>query len=568
MASDVSQVGVLAGALAGGWTLAPACVPQADCLETRTCTDEVPAPSSAGRGGGGGSGSGSGGSGARDARGGSAASGGSTPTGGAASGGAGGSSESAGTAGSGQGGVESGSAGDGGEAGSGGAGGGVGGVPVCDPSKSPSVEACLVSDEFAVFVSPLGSDQGSGAKAAPLLSLADAIELATVQKKVVVACGSEQTPFSTALALRGELDVRVVGGFNCTTWGRASRHTIVAPEERGPALTLDGVSGALAFENFEFRARDAEDGEGESSIAAVVAKSEGVAFTGVLLTAGKGGQGSPGEAGGEQVGKSLNGHDAMGEAGGGPRTTAQCGCDTSGGHGGDAEGSRIDGSNGLPARAGGNGGKGGTSCSLSGNGKDGANALPTTYAKGASSRGTLNGTTWQPAAGNPGETGQAGQGGGGGGGEGVSPGGAGGGGACGGCGGKGGGGGGGGGASIGLLLVNSTVTFQDSLIVSTDAGDGGDGGRPQPGQLGGYGGSQSSGGCIGGRGGAGAAGGIGGGGAGGISVGILYRGAAPSVDGVSISTGAPGSGGLGADSVARSDDGVDGDNPDTLAVDA
>nr|MDQ2644824.1 hypothetical protein [Myxococcota bacterium] len=210
--------------------------------------------------------------------------GGKTPTGGAGNAGTAGTPGSGGSAGSGaspEGGTDGGS--NDGEAGSGGEGGAV---PVCDSTKSPALEACLVSDEFAVFVSPGGADGGTGARSAPFASLEDAIELATAEQKVVVACGDDSTPFLTGLALTGELSVRVVGGFDCATWARGGGRTLIAPAERGPALTLEGVTGTLAFEDFEFRSLDALDGDGESSIAAVVSESEGVVFRRVLLSAG------------------------------------------------------------------------------------------------------------------------------------------------------------------------------------------------------------------------------------------------------------------------------------------
>ncbi|MDQ2645621.1 MAG: hypothetical protein M3020_17520, partial [Myxococcota bacterium] len=447
-----------------------------------------------------------------------------------------------------------------GEAGSGGEGGAV---PVCDLTQAPSSKACLVSDEFAVFVSPLGTNEGTGAKSDPLLSIGAAIEAAAQQQKVVIACSTEKAVFTAPLELSGDVTARVYGGFDCATWTQGSTPTLVAPAERGPALTLEGVSGALLFEDFEFRSKDALDGDGESSIAAVVSESEGVVFRRVLLSAGKGGQGRPGESGGDAVTEPApRGHDAQGVDGG--NAQQDCGCATLGGRGGDAVG-RVDGDPGLPELGAGMGGKGGEVCE---NGKPGAAAPATPGALGAKTHGTLEGAVWTPSPGQDGETGKAGQGGGGGGGQDKSKGGAGGGGGCGGCGGQGGKGGGGGGASIGLLLLDSSVTFEDSLVVSSDAGDGGDGGSPQPGQTGGNGGLPSSGGCLGGLGGAGAPGGAGGGGAGGLSVGIFFQGTAPSLDGVSISTGMRGSGGTGSQAASTDDDGLDGDNPETLDADA
>jgi hypothetical protein len=486
--------------------------------------------------------------------------GGKSPTGGASNAGTPGSGGSAGdgTAGTPQGGAEGGASG--GEAGSGGEGGAV---PICDPSKAPSAEACLVSDEFAVFVSPLGNDEGTGAKGDPVLSIASAITMAAEQQKIVVACSTNDAVFTVPLELTGEVTARVYGGFDCDDWTHGDVRTLIAPEAKGPALKLDTVSGALEIEDFEFRARDAEDGNGESSVGAVISDTKGVTLRRVTIAAGKGGKGADGQTLAAFPSAAPDGHEAEGEAGGGPRTSSQCGCETSGGQGGNAE-TGINGDPGLPDYGGGQGGLGGGECD---NGKAGKAAPATEPGSGASLLGVLSGTEWQPSSGTGGGGGKAGQGGGGGGGEGESPGGAGGGGACGGCGGDGGNPGGGGGASIGLILVESAVTFEETSVVTDDAGQGGKGAAGQEGQKGGDGGLQSAGGCPGGRGGDGAPGGSGGGGAGGLSAGIVYSGGtAPNVLGVSFDIGMMGLGGDGG--TPNENDGVDGKAVNLFAADS
>jgi hypothetical protein len=488
--------------------------------------------------------------------------GGKSPTGGASTAGTPGSGGSAGdgTAGTPQGGAEGGTGG--GEAGSGGEGGAV---PICDPSKAPSAEACLVSDEFAVFVSPLGNDEGTGAKGDPVLSIASAITMAAEQQKIVVACSTNDAVFTVPLELAGEVTARVYGGFDCDDWTHGDVRTLIAPEAKGPALKLDTVSGALEIEDFEFRARDAEDGNGENSVGAVISDTKGVTLRRVTIAAGKGGKGADGQTIAGFAGDALDGHAAEGENGGDPRTSSQCGCDTSGGAGGDASGTTVNGADGLPAYGGGKGGTGGGSCSA-GLGGDGENAPLASSAPGATSLGKLDGIVWQPSSGTVGETGKPGQGGGGGGGEGDSPGGAGGGGACGGCGGQGGNPGGGGGASIGLILVSSTVVLQETSIVTDDAGQGGKGAAGQDGQRGGTGGDRTGQGCLGGNGGDGASGGSGGGGAGGLSAGIVYSGTAPNVLGVSFDIGMLGDGGDGG--TPNENDGIDGKTVNFIDADA
>lgn len=53
-----------------------------------------------------------------------------------------------------------------------------GGTNHCDTTKSPDDEACLVSDDFAVFVSPDGDDKNEDTEATPLTSLTKAATVA------------------------------------------------------------------------------------------------------------------------------------------------------------------------------------------------------------------------------------------------------------------------------------------------------------------------------------------------------------------------------------------------------
>src|SRR6478736_4074589 len=59
--------------------------------------------------------------------------------------------------------------------------------PPCDPTLNPSAEACLVSNEFAVFADPAGKESGVGTKASPVNTIAKALQLAG-EDKIVIAC--------------------------------------------------------------------------------------------------------------------------------------------------------------------------------------------------------------------------------------------------------------------------------------------------------------------------------------------------------------------------------------------
>jgi hypothetical protein len=97
-------------------------------------------------------------------------------------------------------------------------------------------------------------------------------------------------------------------------------------------------------------------------------------------------------------------------------------------------------------------------------------------------------------------------------------------------------------------MIDSTVTFYDCEISTSDAGAGGDGRLGQLGQVGGSGGSGAdTTGCNGGPGGTGGDGATAGSGAGGISVGVVYQGTAPlnADQGLAVVLGVAGPGGAG-----------------------
>jgi hypothetical protein len=544
-------------------TIGPACE-SSECVD-EVCFDDTGGASSAARAGLGGAGDnpggalngGTGGLGT----GGSSAGGSSAGTGGTAAGAAG--APVGGSSQTGIGGDLGGS--DEGDAGAAGSGGEGGAPTMCDLTQSPTLESCLISDEHSIFVSPLGTENATGSKSDPLLSLATAIARADAEDKIVIACSNADAHFTLPLELTGEIDARVYGGFLCDdtwTWS-ADERTLVAPEA-GVALKLESVSGSLAIENFEFRAPDADASEpGASSIAAIATNSEDVTFRRVTIAAGNGAAGVNGEEIAPYSGPNFDGLPAQGEAGGDPRTTSQCLCATTGGQGGNAEVS-MNGDDGTPDYGGGKG-KGGTpdpDCAIPA-GRSGQSApADTKPGAGAANLGSLNGVSWEPALGEPGSPGAPGQGGGGG--AGAASGG-GGGGACGGCGGKGGNPGTGGGASIALIAVNSRLTFTESVLQTGDGGAGGDGASGQTGQAGGFGGLQASGACPGGNGGPGAAGGPGGGGAGGMTVGIVYRGIVPETAGISFVLGDAGPRGQGG---ADGNFGISGKLAETHDADA
>ncbi|HET7544054.1 MAG TPA: hypothetical protein VFK05_29485 [Polyangiaceae bacterium] len=494
-----------------------------------------------------------------ESRGGASGNDGKSGASGDAPGGSGNSGGTSGTSGiSGNGGSPGGS-GSSGEAGTAGAG------PTCDPTKSPSEEACLVNDDYAIFVAPTGKDGGGGSKAGPVKTIAKALELAS-QEKIVIACdGTYEEQVKIAAG------AKLYGGFACpgtaNPWVyEAGKKAKVAPAAKGVALSITAAATAVAIEDFEFDAKDGLD-PGESSIAAFVSGSTAVTLTRVKLVAGTGVNGSNGALAPLTLPDplTLKGNPASGDTGG-AFNTGMCSVGEkprggAGGYGG--AGAVTTGGSGTPDLGMGKGGVAG-SCSPNGTGQDGANAAPQPPALGATKLGSITPTGWTGAPGADGATGTPGQGGGGG--AGALAGGGGGGGGSGGCGGAGATGGKAGGSSIALLALNSSLTLTANELISATAGSGGNGIAGQEGQLGGNGGlPDANGGCGGGKGGKGGQGGAGGGAAGGISVGIAYQGTAPVADAdTTVVTGIAGTKGVGG--APGMNDGIDGVKQDVLQV--
>jgi hypothetical protein len=461
-----------------------------------------------------------------------------------------------------------GASGDGGE---GGAGAGGRGPQPCDVNASPSVEACLVNEEFAVFVTPQGDDAADGTRDEPVATVAHAILLAQEQNKLVIACAGT---FDERITLRD--GVRVYGGFTCPG-GSGAREpwtydgetkTTVAPSSRGVTIEVRDVASAIVIEDFEFDALNATE-PGESSIAALIVRAADVTLRRVRILAGDGQRGEDGTRAGFVYPSlaELRGNDGATVLGGASELCTMCPGMVLSRPGGGGDQPNEDGGEGQPifddseeeGPHEGGAGLAALACNAGGAGRLGAQGSFGSSALGAISLGRLTIDGWFPAPGVDAPHGSPGQGGGGGAGKAGGGGGSGG---CGGCGGRGGAGGKGGGASIGLAALRSVVTVEHSEIRAGRAGDGGAGAPGQigqgPGGAGGLGfGNGSDRGCNGGPGGSGGDGGPGGGGAGGISVGILYRGDAPTVDEEnSITPGTAGVKGIGGG--IRGEAGVEG----------
>lgn len=418
------------------------------------------------------------------------------------------------------------------------------------PACSSFAMGDVVDGSCGVFVMPkTGSDENAGTKDAPLATIKKALE-----KGGGVPVYICEGTLDEAVTVTGQ--AHLFGGFACSSWEYTGvkAAVIAAPD----LIALQAADDSVVYaQDLQFTA-SAAMAAGGSSIALYVHKGAEIELVRVDVTAGAGapgnegettpGTGTDGEDGGAGLDGCINGDNVIGGKGG----LNTCGDEApEGGSGGNGTAGTNggDGSAGQPAGgAAGLGQKGATPCMTGGNGNAGA-VGPS--GEGGNALGELLNTGVSGASGSPGQTGAVGNGGGGGGGArscmaGIAgP--SGGGGGAGGCGGKGGGGGGSGGASIGIAAFQAkSLLFTDVVITSANGGAGGVGGDGQPGGGGGGGGQNTkSAACAGGAGGAGGTGGAGGGGRGGHSIGIAWNTTAPPMEGVTITVGNGGLGGLG-----------------------
>lgn len=394
--------------------------------------------------------------------------------------------------------------------------GGDGGPDPC--AKNPTDPKCL-DETTSLFVSSAKGDDTSteASKNKPLKTVGTALGKITAQRKRIFVCeGSYAEDITIAAAANG---VSIIGGLTCDWTASPNRPTL------GSSASPMKIAGAtsVTIAKIIVRAADTQSG---SSIAVFASRSQ-VAFSEVLLAAGKAGNGDNGTPRTHNFPMIADLAGVDGNDGGSAKEfTCPGNAKTIGGKGG------LNGFEGEKGSPGGsdNAGKTGACAPGQGNGGIGAQGASPSAGTGAVIYGALAADGWLPAAGRDGANGAPGQGGGGGYGTG---GGTAGGGGAGGCGGAGGGGGKGGGGSVALASFESSVSFAACELESGGGGVGGDGASGQTGQTaGGFGGAKQSatGACNGGDGGPGGNGASGGGGAGGISVALLFTGTEPARD--------------------------------------
>ncbi len=448
-----------------------------------------------------------------------------------------------------------------------------------------------------IFVAPNGDDMNPGTKAAPVLTLTEAMnkQSLTSKRDVYLAQGNYAGP----LRILGAQGVNVAGAYHPLTWQRAFANQVTITGGN-PGLEIDGASSVLV----QAMRIDAANGDttNRSSYGGMIKESSTVRLESVEVRAGNGLAGAPGASQGTASAGNVGTGGSEGcyndprlsptnvaiacnfdlfldycssaPPGGGGGASS---CGANGGSGGSAtryspSGTPSGSSGGAGLPSGGSGGQGipaGVTPSVGTVywGADGASGGAGGNGAGATA-GSFTSSGFVLASAQNGIAGTAGRGGGGGGGgagglgqplgglyAGISCysyGSAGSGGGSGGCGGIGGGAGGSGGASVAIFLFNSQVSAQSVVLRSGNGGAGGAGGNGGGGGAGAAGGlsgyaseqGQATRGGGGGRGGNGGAGGHGGGGAGGSVFGIAKNtGSQWSPTGGSVLLGTPGAGG-------------------------
>jgi len=481
---------------------------------------------------------------------------------------------------SGKGGTSGGFAGTSGGSGTSGEGGtdaaaGSGGAPPipCDGTLGPDTDACVISDEFGVFVSPNGdSSSADGTQAHPYATVTQALAGIMKIKHVYVCAGEYQEPGALAIPDR----VSIYGGFSCDggiwKYGADTPAYLHSATPIG-ATIMDAKVGVL-IQDLRIDASNADDGTGASSFGLMVSGSQNVALKRVEIHAGKGGKGKSGTDGATGADGIASGDAQNGKAGTcssapgsqmGPAPVSKV-CGSEGGAGGMAYAAvsyspMQDGSSGYLVSPS-NGGKGGDTLGQNAKpGQPGENGARGEQGALAPTIGTFSSDGYQLASGGSGTAGKPGFGGGGGGASlGIAGstttclGATGGAGGMGGCGGDSGTGGLGGGASVALLSWRSSISIDSCALSALSGGAGGDGGKGHvggTGKAGGTGGPADGGGTVGvggdgARGGNGGNGGSGAGGTGGPSIALVIDGTAPTLIGTStLNFGAAAAGGKG-----------------------
>ena len=163
----------------------------------------------------------------------------------------------------------------------------------CDGTATPSVEACLIDDSYAVFVSETTGDDasGTGTMEAPLASLGAGLARAQAQglPRLIVCAGTYQESVHVGAA------IAIHGGFACDdgNWVYDGRDTKLEPTDTSTPLTVTDVTDPVLIEDLRIYAQDATE-PSASSVAMGAHRASDLTLRRVLLSAGDGQHGTDG----------------------------------------------------------------------------------------------------------------------------------------------------------------------------------------------------------------------------------------------------------------------------------
>ena len=142
---------------------------------------------------------------------------------------------------------------------------GTGGAPPgCE--GDPTIDAALVRDDCFAFARAGATAGGKGTKAAPFVSLQDAIDAVKSDGRRVLACADKA--FSEEIVIPAGAEV--YGGFDCAAWGwTEAARTTISPGAGKLPLKLTSGAGTTVLRSLGVIAADAV-GSGASSIAAII----------------------------------------------------------------------------------------------------------------------------------------------------------------------------------------------------------------------------------------------------------------------------------------------------------
>lgn len=442
----------------------------------------------------------------------------------------------------------------------------TGGVDLPDDTFADSNCDGIDGDRtLAIFVSTSGTPSNDGlTSATPVSTFTAAFAVfAAHPERTQILVANGMYPVSSPITLPS--GVGIYGGYAAGFTGRSdTRAQIVA--SGGTAVVADHLTAPTIVDRVSMTTMSQTGASAATTTLVVDTSADNLTLRYLTIIAGRGGDGSAG-ATGPNGADGVRGGNGSGSSGGGGGSVGG-GAGASGLYrmAGPAGSPGSPGSCGVGGAAGGGSGGAGLGCGdgdpVGGHDGDlGCTGTTGGPGTGGDGIGTLVGRTWMPSSGATGVAGGVGGGGGGGGAGGgenancvvttyYDTGRGGGGGGGGGRGGAGGFGGAEGGASIGIILLSSTVTFANVRVTTIGGGNGGGGGAGGSGGAGGLGGtgetthnsSQGIGG-NGGPGGPGGPGGCGGGGGGGPTFGVWGNGPTAQIQEISATVYTIGSGG-------------------------